>query len=143
MSRKSGITGVRVLSPERLSIVPSLLICDDAVAFPVLFRRWMRDVGLDEVSQVKTAAETVAKAEQTQPDVIVVDHMLPDATSEDLVPRLRDVAPDSRILLISGMPAHDLAELAEAAGVDAHLPKAATAQDMQEAVLGLLPSSTR
>lgn len=123
--------------------MPSLLICDDAVAFPVLFRRWMRDCGFDEVGQAKTAVEAVAEARQTQPDVIVVDHLLPDATSEALVPRLRDVAPEARVLLISGMPTDALAELADAADVDAHMAKAATAQEMQEAVLALLPTGAR
>jgi len=103
----------------------------------------MRDCGFDEVGQAKTAVEAVAEARQIQPDVIVVDHLLPDATSEALVPRLRDVAPEARVLLISGMPTDALAELADAADVDAHMAKAATAQEMQEAVLALLPTGAR
>ena len=123
--------------------MPSLLICDDAVAFPVLFRRWMLDAGFDKVTQARTAGEAVSKAREAQPDVIVVDHLLPDATSEHLVPRLRAVAPESRLLLISGMPGDTLAEFADTAGVEAHLPKAATAEEMQEAVLALLSAEAR
>jgi two-component system response regulator EvgA len=123
--------------------VSSLLICDDAIAFPVLFRRWMRDAGIDEVLEAKTADEAVVTARTARPDVIVVDHLLPDATSEALVPRLRAVAPGARVLLISGMAEDDLAQLADAVEVDAYVGKAATARDMQAAVLGLLPSRAR
>ncbi len=116
-----------------------MLLCDDAVAFSLLFQRWMRDCGVELVGQADTAEESVALAEQLRPDVIVVDHLLRDVTSETLAPRLRDAAPGAKLLLISGMPGDRLATAARAAGADAHLSKAASAAAMSDAVRRLAP----
>lgn len=116
----------------------SVLLCDDAVAYGILFERWMRDAGLGEAAHARTAAEALDLAQRLQPRVIVLDHLLPDATSQELLPRLRTVAPQARVLLISGLPEDKLAELAAAAGADRHLGKWATTQAMCDAVLDLM-----
>ena len=114
------------------------MICDDAVAYGILFARWMRNWGIPDVTQARTGAEAEVLAEQLQPKVIVVDHLLPDVTSVDLVPRLRAIAPNARVLLISGMTDDRLAIAAQAAGADAHLGKATATEAMRDAVLALM-----
>src|SRR3954452_1595140 len=118
--------------------MPGVLICDDAVAFSVLFRRWMRDCGVEVIDHAKTAEEAVSMATAHQPAVIVVDHLLPDASSAELVPRLREAAPDARVLLISSLPAPDLERAAERTSADGHVTKAAAASEMCAAVHALL-----
>ena len=108
------------------------------MAYGTLFVAWMRDAGI-EVTQARTGAEGLALAEQLQPRVIVLDHLLPDGTSTELMPRLREAAPQARVLLVSGLPDDKLAEAAAAAGADGHLGKWATTQTMRDAVLALLP----
>ena len=115
-----------------------MLLCDDAFAFSLLFRRWMEACGVAVVGETDNARDAVAMASELRPDVIVIDHLLRDVTSDGLAPRLREAAPDAKLLLISGMPDDRLAVLAAAAGVDAHISKAATAQAMCEAVRALL-----
>jgi DNA-binding NarL/FixJ family response regulator len=116
-----------------------VLLCDDAVAFSILFRRWMVDCGVSVVGQAGTAQEAVALARELRPDLIVVDHLLRDVTSEGLAPCLRKAAPQAKMLLISGMPEDKLAAAAKAAGADAHLSKGSSAAEMCRAVLDLLP----
>jgi DNA-binding NarL/FixJ family response regulator len=116
-----------------------VLLCDDAVAFSVLFTRWMTDGGIDVVGPAATADKAVEMAGEHHPDVIVVDHLLRDVTSDLLVPRLREAAPGAGLLLISGMAGETLAEAAAAAGADAHLSKAADAGAMRAAVRALAP----
>ena len=115
-----------------------VLLCDDAAAFPILFRRWMADCGVQLIGHAETGEEAVTMAVEHDPDVIVIDHLLRDGTSERLAPRLRDAAPGARLLLISGMPDDVLAKAADAAGADAHLSKAASARAMCDAVRALL-----
>jgi DNA-binding NarL/FixJ family response regulator len=115
-----------------------VLLCDDALAFPSLFRRWMGDCEVEVVGHADSAEDAVAMASRHRPDVIVVDHLLGDVTSDALAPRLRAVAPGAKLLLISGMHDEKLAEAAAAAGVDAHLSKAASARAMCDAVRSLL-----
>jgi len=74
-----------------------VLLCDDAAMYGVLFERWMRDAGVGEVTQARSATEALALAEQLHPGVIVLDHLLPDGTSVELLPRLRVAAPDARV----------------------------------------------
>ncbi len=114
-----------------------VLLCDDAVAYGILFERWLREDGV-EVTQARTAAEALPLAEQLQPRVIVLDHLLPDGTSAELLPRLRAVAPQARVLLISGLATDKLAAAAAAAGADGHIGKTATSRAMRDAVLALL-----
>ena len=106
--------------------------------YGVLFERWMRDAGVGEVVQARTAAEALALAERLQPRVIVLDHLLPDGNSVELLPRLRAAAPHARVLVISGLPDDRLAEAATASGADGHLGKLATKQAMCDAVLALM-----
>ena len=118
--------------------MPRVLLCDDAVAFSILFRRWMDDCGVDLVGQADTAQDAVALATELSPDLIVIDHLLRDVTSDGLAPCLREAAPEAKLLLISGMPDDKLAAAAKAAGADAHISKAATAEAMCHAVLDVL-----
>lgn len=104
----------------------------------MLFQRWLGDVGIDDVTLARTAAEAVSLADELQPQVIVVDHLLPDATSDALVPDLRVAAPQARVLLISGLPDDKLADAADAAGADDHIGKWATADAVRDAVTRLL-----
>ena len=115
-----------------------VLLCDDAAAYGMLFERWMHDAGIDDVTQARTAAEALPLAERLQPRVIVLDHLLPDGTSAELLPRLRAVAPHARVLLISGLGDDMLAEAAAVSGADGHLGKSATSQAMRDAVFALM-----
>jgi DNA-binding NarL/FixJ family response regulator len=115
-----------------------VLICDDAVAYGTLFRHWLREADVGEVHHARTGAEALALAEELQPEVIVLDHLLPDSTSETLLPRLRSTVPEARVLLISGLAEDELAAAALAAGADAHIGKWATADAMRAAVTKLL-----
>lgn len=128
-----------VRGAERRSTTGRVLLCDDAAAFSMLFRQWMRDCGLELVGHAAGADDAVAFASRERPDVIVVDHLLGEVTSEELAPRLRVAAPGAKLLLISGMHDERLAEAAAAAGTDAHLSKAASARTMCDAVRALLP----
>lgn len=120
---------------------PRVLLCDDAFAFSVLFRRWMDACGVAVVGEADNAGDAVAMASDLRPDVIVVDHLLRDTTSDGLAPRLREAAPDAKLLLISGMPDDRLAVVAAAAGADGHISKAATSRAMCDAVRALLPGA--
>ena len=121
-----------------LRAVGPVLLCDDAVAYGTLLVQWLRDSGIPEVTHARTGAEGLALAERLQPRVIVLDHLLPDGTSAELLPRLREVAPQSRVLLISGLPDDKLAAAATAAGADAHLGKWSSTDAMRDAVLALM-----
>jgi two-component system chemotaxis response regulator CheY len=118
--------------------VDRVLLCDDAVAYGTLFAQWMHDGEVAEVTQARTAAEALELLPGLRPRLIVLDHLLPDGTSKELLPRLREVAPEARVLLISGLPGDKLAEAAAQSGADAHIGKWAGTEEMRGAVRDLM-----
>lgn len=133
--------GAQVVDGDDVTHTFRVLLCDDAFAFSVLFRRWMETCGIAVVGETDNARDAVRMASDLRPDVIVIDHLLRDVTSDGLAPQLREAAPDAKLLLISGMPEDRLAVLAAAAGVDGHISKAATARAMCDAIRALLPGA--
>lgn len=113
-----------------------VLICDDAVLYATLLTHWFKDdEDIDVVGRVSTGTEAVEVGQRLQPDVIVLDHMLPDGLSVDLAPRLRACVPDVAIILVSGLTEDALQEVAEASGAQAAVTKASTRQALRTAIL--------
>jgi signal transduction histidine kinase len=54
------------------------------------------------VEDAGSAAEALAHDNWTQIGAILLDRRLPDGTAEDLLPRLRDLAPDAAIIVVTG-----------------------------------------
>jgi DNA-binding NarL/FixJ family response regulator len=118
-----------------------VLLCDDAVAFSVLFEHWIGDADdLEVVATARTGDEAVRLAAEQRPGVVVLDHLLQATTSEHLVPRLRRAAPDARILLISGMVADDLERAAAKSGADGFISKASSSDAVRAAVRAVVQS---
>jgi DNA-binding NarL/FixJ family response regulator len=122
------VSGVRI----------TVLICEDAPGFAVLARSWLdEDPQLDVVGVVHTAADAVAAAQRLTPAVILLDRTLPDGPSVDaVVDRLRAVTPASEIVLMSSLPADQLARDAERVGATASIPKMAQAHELRDVVRG-------
>jgi DNA-binding NarL/FixJ family response regulator len=119
--------------------VARVLLCDDATAFGMIFRLRMGECDVEVVAQAADDVQAIELAVQHHPDVIVLDHLLRNVTSDDLAPRLREAAPDARLLLISSLMGEDLAAAARQAGADGHISKAASTEQMCAAVLALVP----
>lgn len=77
-----------------------LIIEDDADT-----RANLRDIlELDNhrVEAVATAAEALARDDWTTISAIILDRKLPDATADELLPRLRQTAPDAAVIIVTG-----------------------------------------
>jgi len=107
------------LSPIRV------LLCEDSLGFRMLASAWLDDADdMELVGVAETGNEAVELAGQLQPEVVLLDHLLPDADSSTLVVRLREAAPGVAIALVSGMPNDLLGAEAGLAGVEAYCSKA-------------------
>ena len=89
----------------------TLLVVDDHT----LFRRGLiallgQDAGLQVVGEAGDAAEALRLAPQLQPQVILMDNHLPGVMGVDAIRGLREVAPASRVLMLTvSEDAQDLA----------------------------------
>ncbi len=114
----------------------TVLICDDAVLYATLLVHWFKDdPEIEVVGRVATGREALELAPKVRPDVIVLDHMLPDAMSGELAPRLRTCVPGVAIVLVSGLTEDALHEAAAASGARAAVTKASTREALRAAIL--------
>lgn len=114
----------------------TVLLCDDAVLYATLVTHWFKgDPEIEVVDHVSTGREALERASELRPDVIVLDHMLPDGMSGELAPRLRERLPGVAIVLISGLMEDALHEAAVAIGAEAAVSKASTRAALRAAIL--------
>ena len=113
----------------------TVLLCEDSLGFRMLASAWLQDAeDMDLVGVAETGAQAVQLASELQPEVVLLDHLLPDADSSTLADRLREVAPEIAIALVSGMPTELLAAEAGRAGVEAFCSKASEPSGFLEIV---------
>ena len=102
-----------------------VLIVDDKPAFRRQLRQLLTLAGLTVVGEAGDIPEAETQLQALRPDLAVVDVILPDVNGLEGTPRLKALAPNLRVILVS---AHrDRAELfqaaAEEAGAEAFISK--------------------
>jgi len=102
-----------------------ILIVDDQPAFRRQLRQLLTYAGLTVVGEAGDIAEAEAQVRTLQPDLAVVDVMLPGVNGLEGTARLKALAPALRVILISAYA--DRGDLfraaAQAAGAQAFVPK--------------------
>ena len=114
----------------------SVVVCDDAKVYGLMFSAQLRDDPEIEVVAVTSSVEDcLAAAERLEPDVVVLDHILPGGDSGVVIPQLRRRAPRAAVVLVSGLPPEEVARTAAAVGAQAAVSKAATRDAVRAAIL--------
>jgi two-component system response regulator DevR len=98
--------------------------------------------GLHVVGDARTADEALALARHLLPDVVVLDVQLPDRTGFEICGEIRDVAPDTRILLCSGLADGSVLIEAAKAGADGFVSKDAGNDEIVDAVRRIASGAT-
>jgi DNA-binding NarL/FixJ family response regulator len=102
-----------------------VLIVDDQPAFRRQLRQLLTLAGLTVVGEAGDIPEAEIQVKALQPDLAVVDVILPGINGLEGVPRLRALAPNLRVILVSAY--RDRAEVfrtaAKEAGAEAFIPK--------------------
>jgi DNA-binding response OmpR family regulator len=79
-----------------------ILVIDDEPALSTLLNRILSAAGYS-VSEAATGAAGRTAIDALDPDLIILDLMLPDVRGEDLLAELLESRPDSRILVLSSV----------------------------------------
>jgi two-component system NarL family response regulator len=79
-----------------------LLIVDDVPLFRTGMASALGDAGFDVVGEADNADSAVAKAEELQPDLVLLDVLMPGLSGLDVVEKITAVAPGSRVVLLTG-----------------------------------------
>lgn len=86
------------------------------------------------VGEVGTAADAIEMTRVLQPDLILLDLVLPDGNGGELTPRLREVCTECRILILSGVRSRGQVQKAVDAGVDGYILKEVVPDELVRAV---------
>jgi two-component system cell cycle response regulator len=87
-----------------------VVIADDAPASRLLMRHTLQASGIFEVvGEATDGQEAVDLASRHQPDLMLVDLVMPRLDGVEAISRIRAVSPRTRIVVLSGIPAADLA----------------------------------
>ncbi|MEL6476397.1 MAG: ActR/PrrA/RegA family redox response regulator transcription factor [Pseudomonadota bacterium] len=113
---------------------PSLMIVDDDAPFRQRLARAMEKRGFVPV-MAESVAEGLSLARQSPPAFAVVDLRLEDGNGLDVVETIRDLRPDSRVIVLTGYGAIATAVAAVKIGAVDYLSKPADADDVEKALL--------
>lgn len=112
-----------------------VIVVDDHAVFREGTRRLLeQDPRLRVVAEAGGGAEAVRLVEEHHPDVLLLDLALPDFNGIEVARRVADVAPATRIAVLSAYDDPDYIVAALKAGVAAYLPKSVPAKEVIVAI---------
>jgi DNA-binding NarL/FixJ family response regulator len=120
-------------SPSLHSV--TVLVVDDHRTFAELLSGALASAGMTSLGTANSAAEAVAMAEQLRPDVVVMDIQMPREDGLSATRRIREVAPDAVIAVVTAHQDPDWVVRAAQAGASAFIPKNGSLAEMLD-VLG-------
>ena len=111
-----------------------LLVDDHPIMLTGLRQVLEASGGLEVVAQATDGIEAVARAEETQPDVIVMDVMMPKKDGVDACRDILDMLPETKVLMLTASSEDDAVVEAVAAGATGFVKKYSGGEDLVEAV---------
>lgn len=115
-----------------------ILIVEDDRAVASMISEFIGGSGYD-TEVARDGQDAIVKAKQFQPDLIIMDLMLPRLTGGEAASRLKQDALTSRIPIIGISAVADVTALAELLPLDAVVPKPFDLDDLLAAVERHLP----
>lgn len=79
-----------------------LLVVDDVPLFRAGLTSALKEAGFDVTGEAGDAEGAVAAAEGQQPDIVLLDVLMPGLSGLDVVEKITAVAPDARVVLLTG-----------------------------------------
>jgi DNA-binding NarL/FixJ family response regulator len=129
------------MTPVRIDGVKSfrVLVVDDYLPWrQFVCRALLARPTWQVIGQVSDGLEAVQKAQDLQPDLIVLDIGLPTINGIEAARRMRTAAPDSKILFLSENSSVEIAEEAFRTGAAGYVVKSTAAQELLPALDAVL-----
>jgi len=113
----------------------SVLLVDDNPTFLRIAARFLQSQeGVVVVGTASGGKESLVKAKELQPQVILLDLAMPDLPGLEAIPRLRDMLPEAGIIALTLLDTKGYRQAALAAGADDFIPKVALNTDLLPAI---------
>jgi len=119
-----------------------LLVDDDASFLNSLEALLTGEPGLEVVGKAASGAEALAAATRAEPDVAVIDVLMPAMTGIECAHLLQERYPKVRVILISGSIFEDRRPHPDERGTDAYIEKSEVPERLHATILALAAETT-
>ena len=118
-----------------------VLLVDDKADVRDLLRATLEPDGRFEiVGEAEDGAEAISLAESVHPDVALVDLAMPNVDGLQAIQRMREVAPDTKIIVLSGYASSFMSNQVMANGAHGYVQKGTPPQALIRAIASLYPN---
>jgi two-component system, NarL family, response regulator NreC len=111
-----------------------LLVDDHDLLRAGLRSRLEGEAGIAVVGEADTAERAIVMARRLQPDVILLDLLMPRTSGYEAIPELTKVAPEAKILVVSSQASPSSVRRALSAGAAGYLPKRSSDRELVTAI---------
>jgi len=115
-------------------MISVLLVDDHELLRAGLRSRLETEKSITIVGEADSAERAVLMARSLQPDVILLDLLLPRKSGYEAIPELAKVAPNAKVIVISSQAAPSSVRRALSAGAVGYLPKRASDRELVTAI---------
>lgn len=102
---------------------PRAVIADDNGSIRLLLKGLLSDLGLSVVAQASNGEEAIRAAQLHQPAVLFLDVNMPVLSGLEALPKIRQVSPQTAVVMVTGAASRDLVEQAAAGGARGYVVK--------------------
>jgi DNA-binding NarL/FixJ family response regulator len=113
----------------------TVLLCDDHKGFRTLLRYTVEeDPRLEVVGEACDGRSGIRAVAELRPDVLLLDISMPSIDGLEAIAEIRELAPGTRIVALSGFEAERMAGPALAAGAHAYVEKGGEPAALRSAI---------
>jgi two-component system chemotaxis response regulator CheY len=119
-----------------------ILIVDDSFYMRTMLKNMLTDAGYEVVGEAANGEQALEMAAATKPDLITLDVILPDNTGLDVLKNLRQIQPDSKVVMCSAVGQEVIVDEAIENGALAYIVKPFSEEKVLEIVGAALQDNT-
>jgi DNA-binding NarL/FixJ family response regulator len=102
----------------------TVVVCDDQRAFrDVVSLMLSIEPGLEVIGEARDGEEAVRVVAELQPDIVLLDIAMPSLDGFEALPLIRERAPETRIVMLTGFTSEGMRERALAGGATSYIEK--------------------
>jgi DNA-binding NarL/FixJ family response regulator len=127
-------------NPAREASMITVLLADDLEEYRVLLRKMLEmDGRFSVVGEAPDGHAAVRLARETDPDVVLLDIAMPEMDGLEAIPRIREVAPRTRVVMLSGFGEEVMSDKSLRLGAHAYVVKGHMTDDLVRTLTSVCP----